>query len=65
MLDLCSNTGLKILNGRILGDTAGKLTCHKYNGSSTVDLALAHHSLFKNIQYLRLRTFWKILVIIA
>ena len=36
-LDMVINNQLKILNGRTLGDTTGKMTCHKYNGSSVVD----------------------------
>ena len=37
LMDTCRSLNLKILNGRILGDTPGRLTCHKYNSSSTVD----------------------------
>ena len=36
-IDTVINNQLKILNGRTLGDTTGKLTCHKSNGSSLVD----------------------------
>ena len=36
-LDLVINNQLKILNGRTLGDSMGNFTCHKWNGSSTVD----------------------------
>ena len=36
-LDTIINNQLKILNGRTLGDSTGRLTCHKSNGSSTVD----------------------------
>lgn len=39
-LDLAINNQLKILNGRTLGDSTGKVTCHKWNGSSTVDYFL-------------------------
>ena len=31
---------LLTLNSRKVGDTMGKLTCHKDNGSSTVDLSI-------------------------
>ena len=41
LLELCIETELKILNGRMLGDLEGKLTCHKWNGSSTVDNGIA------------------------
>ena len=40
-LDLVINNQLKILNGRTLGDTTGKATCHKWNGSSAVDYFVA------------------------
>ena len=59
LISLCIASGLKVLNGRILGDTKGKLTCHKWNGSSTVDLGLAHFSLFKNIQYSLVHDFFE------
>jgi exonuclease III len=36
-LDMVINNQLKILNGRTLGDSTGKMTCHKHNGSSVVD----------------------------
>ena len=36
-LDFVINNQLKILTGRTLGDSIGKKTCHKWNGSSTVD----------------------------
>ena len=40
-LDFVTNNQLKILNGRTLGDSMGKTTCHKWNGSSTVDYFVA------------------------
>ena len=40
-LDFVINNQLKILNGRTLGDSLGKTTCHKWNGSSTVDYFVA------------------------
>ena len=36
LLTLCQISGLRIVNGRSLGDTLGIKTCHKWNGSSTV-----------------------------
>ena len=46
-----NDTNLICLNGRKIGDTMGKLTCHEYNGSSTVDLALCSWGLYDQIQY--------------
>ena len=38
LLDLCKGTGLRILNGRFLGDTLGHPTCYSPNGNpSTID----------------------------
>jgi exonuclease III len=37
LLDLCIAGKLRILNGRLLGDSIGKYTCHKPAGSSVVD----------------------------
>ena len=52
LIDLCIATRMRILNGRVPGDSLGFYTCHKYNGSSTVDYAIASDSLLKDIQYL-------------
>ena len=49
LLNLCQSSGLRIVNGRKLGDSFGELTCHKKNGSSTVDYALVPKELFCNI----------------
>ena len=53
LLELCIETELRILNGRMLGDLEGKLTCHKWNGSSTVDYGIVQHSLFKEIDFFK------------
>ena len=41
LLDLCKDHEMRILNGRIIVDLAGKRTCYKWNGSSTVDYGIA------------------------
>jgi len=51
ILDLCISSGLRILNGRKPGDSLGYFTCHKYNGSSTVDYGIVSQRLFKDIFY--------------
>ena len=43
-------SGIRIVNGRKIGDSMGKKTCHEWNGSSTVDYMLADESLFHLIQ---------------
>ena len=49
LIALCQTSGLRIVNGRKLDDTLGMKTCHKWNGSSTVDYAISHVSLFPQI----------------
>lgn len=51
LLDLCIAAQLRILNGRTMGDTIGLFTCHKYNGSSTVDYGITSESISKDIVY--------------
>ena len=53
LIDLCISASLKIVNGRMLGDSTGKYTCHKYNGSSVVDYVIADHTTFAQIRYFR------------
>ena len=40
LLNLCQETGLRILNERTKGDLTGKYTCITYNGCSVVDYML-------------------------
>ena len=53
LIDLLNESSLISLNGRKLGDTSGKLTCHQYNGSSTVDLNIVSWDLYDKVQYFR------------
>ena len=52
-MELLNKSSLLSLNGRKLGDTSGKLTCHEFNGSSTVDLSIVSRDLCDKIQYFR------------
>jgi hypothetical protein len=45
-LDLCSSSGLFILNGRITGDELGECTCFTNGNSSLVDYMVASLALF-------------------
>ena len=36
LIDICVGNQLRILNGRLAGDSFRKFSCHTYNGSSTV-----------------------------
>ena len=46
LIDMCISSQLIILNGRMLGDSAGYFTCHKYNGSSVVDYMITSRNLY-------------------
>lgn len=53
LTDLCSQSDLRILNGRILGDLSGRFTCYQPSGCSTVDYAIASSALFHKISIFR------------
>ena len=57
LIDLCISARLRILNGRMLGDSIGNFTCHKYNGSSVVDYCLTELPVMKNIKYFKVGKF--------
>ena len=57
LLDLCKESGIRILNGRTSGDLFGKYTCFKYNGSSTVDYAVASARLLSIISNFTVHNF--------
>ncbi len=51
LIEFCIATNSYIVNGRTLGDFRGSLTCHKENGSSTVDYAVVSEKLHNKVQY--------------
>ena len=51
LVEFCISSGLYIANGRTLGDFQGKLTCHQWNGSSTVDYTILSQSLKSSIRH--------------
>ena len=53
LLEVCKNARLRILNGRILGDLNGKMTCFQWNGSSVVDYCIVHEDLLGVIDYFK------------
>jgi exonuclease III len=57
LVDLCIATGIRILNGRTLGDLMGSLTCFKYNGSSTVDYGLTDTELLPKVEYFKIHDY--------
>ena len=55
LLDLCISSGLRILNGRVFGDSLGYHTCFSHNGNpSTMDYFLASSCLLGNMKYLQI-----------
>ena len=54
LLDLCKSSGLRIVNGRKLGDFHGNFTCFNHRGNpSVIDYMLCHLSVFKDIEYFK------------
>ena len=51
--NFCIYSGLRILNGRIIGDFSGQMTCHTPNGSSVVDYFIASEPLLTNIAFFK------------
>ena len=55
--DICVQTGIRILNGRCIGDTIGNYTCHNYNGSSVVDYACISECLLSYVKFFSVHEF--------
>ncbi|MES9993748.1 MAG: reverse transcriptase family protein [Candidatus Thiodiazotropha sp.] len=53
LLDFCKDLELRILNGRIMGDLRGKLTCYKWNGCSTVDYGIVQKELVRYVDFFK------------
>ncbi len=56
ILELCIGHKLRLLNGRLIGDSQGLFTCHQSNGSSTVDYMIASEELFQRFKYFHVHT---------
>ena len=57
LLQMCKASSMRILNGRALGDSTGKYTCHQPGGSSVVDYGIVEDELFHKINYLRVHEY--------
>ena len=54
LLDLCKGSGLRILNGRKLGDLQGNYTCFSHRGSpSVIDYMLCNSEFFSSVNYFK------------
>ncbi len=56
LIDLCITGGLRILNGRTVGDLLGSCTCYQPLGASTVDYGIANLNLLPLINSFQNRT---------
>ena len=55
--EMCIQAGIRILNGRCIGDLSGNFTCHNYHGSSVVDYACVSESLFPRVKFFNIHNF--------
>ena len=51
LLQVCKNLDLRIINGRVRGDSMGNITYHGRIGVSTVDYIICDQSLFQHVDY--------------
>lgn len=54
--ELCVQCRIRILNGRTLGDTQGHFTCHRPQGSSTIDYMIMSEELLHRVQYFQVHS---------
>ena len=57
ILELCSDAQLRILNGRTIGDSVGKITYHNYIGASIDDYCLCNTNFLQNIVSFKVHEF--------
>jgi hypothetical protein len=57
LLTLCKESGLRILNGRTIGNLQGRHTCITYNGCSTVDYMLVSNELISKTGYFEVQDY--------
>ena len=49
LLEICRSADLRILNGRVSGDSSGRATFHERNGTSVVDYAICDENIFPTV----------------
>lgn len=57
LLSLCRESGLRIVNGRTIGDLLGNFTSIHYNGCSVVDYTLVSMNLLKSVRHFKVHEF--------
>ena len=55
MVQMCINSNLLIMNGRVEGDIPGRYTCHNSQGTSVVDYGLISSELIRNVVYFQVQ----------
>lgn len=56
LLNLCKSSGLRILNGRKLGDLQGNFTCFNHRGNpSVIDYMLCDVDIFNEVEYFQVQ----------
>ncbi|VDH97552.1 Hypothetical predicted protein [Mytilus galloprovincialis] len=55
--DLCIQLGLRILNGRIFGDSLGQHTSYQYGGNSVIDYFIVSEQLLEYISFFKVHKF--------
>ena len=53
LINICKLSGLRLLNGRIMGDRYGAFTCYRTNGKSVVDYCLVDTAIIKHVRYFK------------
>ncbi|VDI15669.1 Hypothetical predicted protein [Mytilus galloprovincialis] len=57
VLDFCISKQIRILNGRVLGDTFGNFTCYTPHGASVVDYVAVSEEILENVLYFKVSRF--------
>jgi hypothetical protein len=57
LIHLCISNQLRIVHGRVLGDTFGNFTCYTTHGASTMEYVLVSEGILDHILYLKVNDF--------
>ena len=57
LIETCVQSGMRILNGRIFGDTIGKYTSHQPLGSSVIDFFIVSETLLHQIPFFKVQPY--------
>ena len=64
LLDMCKQTGLRIMNGRCGEDKSGQYTHMGSRGSSVVDYVVSSQHFFKHVSNFRIESTNRIIVLL-